>query len=107
MEKLWLFLDDERLPPRDDKNWKVFRKVGEMLEFILANPRKVAGISFDHDLGSGNATGYDAAKAIHAFIYMRVWNPERLDLRVHSANPVGAARMQQVIQSLELLFDGD
>lgn len=50
-----LFLDDERFPPEDGREWAVVRSVAEAIAWVEANgcPDHVA---FDHDLGA-DATG--------------------------------------------------
>ena len=105
-ETFWLFLDDVRDPPNDGRNWQVFRKVGDLLEFILTHPNQIAGISFDHDMGDGNATGKDALDVIHALIYMREWFPAKKPvLTVHSANSVRVPVMEKIIGNIYNLFD--
>lgn len=104
-EMFWLFLDDVREPPNDGKNWKVFCKVGDLIEFILTHPNQVAGISFDHDLGDGNATGKDALDVIYSLVYMREWFPAITPvLTVHSANSVRVPVMKAIIRNIQDLF---
>lgn len=106
MKEFWLFLDDEREPPKGDgKNWVLFRTVGELIEFILVHPKEIAGISFDHDLGLNRATGMQALNVIHSMVFSRVWNPEReVKLFVHSANSAAVPQMEGLARQIEELF---
>lgn len=99
-----LFLDDVRLPPADGRGpWTVVRTLAEACAVLSGSDVEEA--SLDHDLGqcaacadgerdtcSHAATGYDLVK----------WMAEtghwpRTKPVVHSANPVGAAAMRQMI----------
>jgi hypothetical protein len=92
-----LFIDDLRSPP--DSSWHVVKTAEEAMEFITKN--KVDEISFDHDLGDPDAlTGYDVAKWLEEQVYTdQLEAPKKM--YVHSANPVGAKRIKQAIQSIE------
>ena len=59
----------------------------------------VTELSLDHDLGENVPTGYDVAAWLEAQVYMRGMVPPKL-LKVHSANPVGKARILQTFQSI-------
>lgn len=91
-----LFLDDYREPPDSGINWTIARTGEEAVAMIQAQgcPQFV---SFDHDLGEG-MTGYDFAKwIINEAVEERVSIPEDFKFRVHSANPVGARNIQQLL----------
>ena len=60
MQKINIYLDDERNPRRDD--WIVVRNYSEF-EKILNSVDFVDEISFDHDLGE-EKTGYDCLKLL-------------------------------------------
>ena len=60
MQKINIYLDDERNPRRDD--WIVVRNYSEF-EKILNSVDVVDEISFDHDLGE-EKTGYDCLKLL-------------------------------------------
>jgi hypothetical protein len=90
-----LWLDDERPAPA---GWRHVRTAAEALEALQAGG--VVEISLDHDLGEPSAgTGYEVACAIEAAaaegqLGMLRW-------RVHSANPVGRAKMEAALRSAE------
>lgn len=103
-----LYLDDVRNPPAGNE-WTVCRTVAEAMAVMLSGP--VEYMSLDHDLDvcpichpdeQGGAT--IAAPCVHAttgydFVKwmadMRRW--PRHKPMVHSANPVGAHAMRQMI----------
>jgi NAD+-processing family protein with receiver domain len=102
-DRVRLYLDDVRNPPDDGEPWALCRTLDEAKALLLAG---VDEASLDHDLGMCSecwselgpnncphvGTGYDLVKwmAEHG-----VW--PRLKPRVHSANPVGAHAMRQMI----------
>lgn len=85
-----LFLDDERFPPGTGEGWTIVRTMGEAVAYMDANGCPPF-ISFDHDLGDGEPTGYDLINWMierdldeaGAFI------PADFDFYVHSQNPTG------------------
>jgi Cyclic-phosphate processing Receiver domain len=94
--KIWL--DDERPAP---DGWVCVETSADAIRLLETNPGHVEALSLDHDLG-GDDTGY----------LVIAWLEERValdgfaapvELRVHSANPVGRARMQQTIDSIRRL----
>ncbi len=107
-----LFVDDERQPP--DDTWMVVRDGKEAIGTLLAmsssafNPKSGMQIfpatlcevlSLDHDLGENVPTGYDVAAWLEEAVFTQGVVPPML-LRVHSANPVGRARILQTFQSI-------
>jgi hypothetical protein len=90
-----LFLDDNRFPPAKG-TWVIARNFAQAVNIVHKNGFPTF-ISFDHDLGDDSPTGYDFAK----------WLVERdLDVHdmpadfaftVHSANPVGAQNIENVL----------
>ena len=89
-----LFLDDIRKPP--DSSWDVVRDYNSFVKYIESNGVPDV-ISFDHDLGlttySNEKTGLDCIK------YLIEKNLEIKEYVLHSANPVGKANMDSLIQS--------
>lgn len=84
-----LFIDDERDPVGDD--WTICRSYSETIRTLTANKDCPQYISFDHDLGPEEMTGYDIAKWIVNFDIKRAgtYIPFDFDWYVHSQNPVG------------------
>lgn len=111
IEKIKIFLDDEREPPGDD--WVVCRNVAEFSKAIDNDWPDV--ISFDHDLSLNKLTfvsemcertyegiedtGMSAVKLlIDCHINLPPWAyfPE---CRFHTANPVGKENMRSYVMS--------
>lgn len=90
--KVWL--DDERpMPEGFDKH---VRTAGDAMDLLKSGG--VSFISLDHDLGNdSNGTGYDVAKFIEEGAFLGTVPP--MDVRVHSANPVGAAKIRMCIEN--------
>lgn len=92
-----LFIDDERFPVYDD--WIIARSFKEVKSLVekMGMPNH---ISFDHDLGKDQPTGFDIAKwmcevdmdKIHVF-------PSDFTYYVHSQNPVGAKNIQSYLEN--------
>lgn len=98
-----MFIDDERNPPDvkwdilgtkqqywDGKPWIVCRTMAEVKEVMSENGFPYY-ISFDHDLGREEPTGYDIVKFMVGLL-MDNENllPDDFSFGVHSKNPVGA-----------------
>jgi hypothetical protein len=106
-----LFIDDERAPLDvkwgtvgerrlyREEEWLIARNWAEVLELIvsLGMPHT---ISFDHDLGDNQPTGYDIAKRIADLIINAEYelDPEFFVL-VHSKNPVGAENIRHYMKN--------
>lgn len=88
MMKLWL--DDIRKPP--DEGW-TWASDAEMAMHILSTGH-VTEVSLDHDLGDGVPTGYDVITWLERqYATGRMTRP--IIIHIHTANPVGRARMEQ------------
>ena len=100
-----LFIDDERDPPNDGKSWRIARTFNEV-ERLLSLHGAPAYISFDHDLGDGEPTGYDIVKTmVEGDMGERpnsgfdVGLHADLDFYVHSQNPIGKANIEALMAS--------
>lgn len=100
-----LFIDDERFPPDDGQAWQIARNLTEVASLIseLGPPNY---ISFDHDLGDKEPTGYDIAKKFVdgdlgqlAGTEFAGGLPETFVFYVHSQNPVGARNIRALLES--------
>lgn len=95
-----LFIDDERDPPNDGREWVVARdQFNALMEIFVRGMPKY--ISFDHDLGENKYTGYDIVKEI---VEIDMNNSdskynfsENFDFYVHSQNPVGKANIEGLL----------
>ena len=92
-----LFLDDERFPPEDGKQWQIARTVDDALMLLHAFGCPTF-ISFDHDLGEDQPTGMDFAKTL-VYLDQKTSNyiPRDFTFYVHSQNPVGAANIRSYL----------
>lgn len=91
-----IYLDDIRNPKSE--GWEIIRNFDDFVNLIneFGIPDE---ISFDHDLGENEKTGYDCAKWLCEYCWTNgipipAWN-------VHSANPVGRDNIVQLIQNYE------
>ena len=91
-----VFLDDVRPAP---EGWVLVRWPSEVIALLEAG--EVAELSLDHDLGDDKITGYDVLVWLEEAVAMRGFVPPTI--RIHSANVVGRARMEQAIASIERL----
>lgn len=94
-----LFIDDERFPPDDGRSWQVARNKEQVLQLLRIFQEMPTFISFDHDLGDGEPTGYDIAKCLvdldlDGHLYFDVTN---FDFYVHSQNPVGKQNIEKYL----------
>lgn len=89
--KVWL--DDVRPKPDEFDIW--ITNAATAINVIRTGGVMV--ISLDHDLGDPDAkTGYDVACAIEEGAYRGTIPP--LEIRVHSANPVGRKNIEACVQ---------
>ena len=92
-----LFIDDERFPPDDGREWVIVRSSEEAIECIRT--RGIPDfISYDHDLG-----GYDTAMRFIMWLIDAYLDGELgtfpVNYTIHSQNPVGA-------RNIKCLLDG-
>ncbi len=91
-----MFIDDERFPPANNQQWKICRSFDQVKEVIKEHgfPKH---ISFDHDLGDQQPTGYDIAKwMVECDLDQRVI-PDDLSFYVHSQNPIGKRNIEALL----------
>ena len=89
----YLFLDDERYPPKDGNRWVIVRCYEDFVAVIqkLGLPKF---ISFDHDLGEGE-NGYACAR----WLVQNEYYP--IKYYVHSQNPIGKQNIEKLLESWE------
>lgn len=94
-----LWLDDERpMPDGFDLHVKTSR---EAIKAIREGG--VSMVSLDHDLGEGNGTGYEVAKYIEEAAFNGALIP--MEIRVHSANPVGRNNIRRCIDNAKRYWE--
>lgn len=90
--KLWL--DDEREAP---EGWQRTYTATGCIGALRTG--KVTHLSLDHDLGT-EATGYDVLCWIERAQRVNVPAFALPEIAIHSANPVGRARMEAALRSI-------
>lgn len=95
MDEISLWLDDLRVMPEGFNTWA--HNAEEAIRHLQTG--RVRLISFDHDLGDGEGTGYTVAK----YIERAVHDGEMIcpEWRIHSANPVGVKNIKDAMLSAE------
>lgn len=99
-----IMLDDERTPSflnwsKEDGPIVVVRDFNQFKAAIKKHASNIGIISFDHDLGLDSKSGYDCITWLESQIHFgNVPLPPILE--VHSMNPIGRIRIQQVINKL-------
>lgn len=99
-----MFIDDERYPPDDGKRWVICRNKLDVDWYVQMHgiPKF---ISFDHDLGEDQPTGYDIAKMLVEYDLGtdeqdKAWHGtlrEGFQYYVHSQNPIGKANIEGLL----------
>ncbi len=91
-----VYLDDERKTP---EGW--VRTYSPLETIILLKTGEVTELSLDHDLGDDFrvGTGYDVLTWLEEKMYEDESFPLP-EMKVHSANPAAALRMNQAINSI-------
>lgn len=98
-----IFLDDCRDPgwvyPDDLHVWSICRNFDDVknLVMIFGIPNV---ISFDHDLGDNEPTGFDVAKwIVEGDLNGDHKIPQDFVYRVHSSNPVGCENIEYLLNN--------
>lgn len=94
-----LYLDDVR-KPKTDRDWVVVNSFAEFCDAIteLGLPDHV---SFDHDLGDDEPSGYDCVKWLVRYLLDNQIQTGAFTYNAHSANPVGRDNILGLLQSWE------
>jgi len=111
-----LFIDDERTP--DDvtwapyeirekyhsEKWVIVRSVPSAMSIIINRGSMPNFISFDHDLGENQLTGYKLAQiliddALNFPDELHMQFPSDFAFYVHSKNPVGKANIEGLLNN--------
>ena len=96
-----LYLDDIRNPHQSgyqDSEWIVCKNDKTFKDMFESFDRIITHVSFDHDIDSYNndgteVTGYDCVKWLCDYILDNNLDISNLDIRFHTANPVGKENM--------------
>ena len=92
-----MYLDDIR-NPKTSNNWFVVRSFKDAIFYMNKNGCP-SYISFDHDLGKNEKTGFDLTKwIIEKDLNMNgKFIPQNFNFNVHSANPIGKINIEGLL----------
>jgi len=94
-----LFIDDERFPPKSTDDWIITRTFHETMRFIDKHGMPHF-ISFDHDLGYNELTGYDIAQELVLCDMNGIYKfPDGFAYTTHSMNPVGKKNIEGLLDN--------
>ena len=98
IEMTWnLFLDDERFPPNDGREWVIARNHDEVVHLIANVYGTIPSyVSFDHDLGGEDISVKFIWWMIDAYLDERITS-FTTQYYVHSQNPIGAANIRSLM----------
>lgn len=91
-----IFIDDERMPPDDGSYWYIVRNFNQF-KHVITTERFPNFISFDHDLGENEPTGYDIAHYIVELDLDHNIIPGNFKWYTHSQNPIGKANIDNLL----------
>lgn len=100
-----IFIDDERFPTANhDNSWVILRSFNQVMEYLdqLKKDTDILPdyISFDHDLGEDQPSGYDIAKKLVELDMDGIMLfPDNFAWTVHSMNPVGKENIDLFLRS--------
>ena len=89
--KIWV--DDLRPVPPGYTGTRSVNETIALIEKCEMENIKIELLDLDHDLGDYAADGGDAIKILDFLAERESWYP----IRIHTANPVGRANMQRMI----------
>jgi len=103
----YIFLDDIRTPPNDGNEWTLVQDIESAMRLLIeawyCRSDDIV-LSLDHDLGDNVPTGNDLVNQIERMVATQYEFKPKLEMRIHSANPVGRQNMERGIQSIYRLL---
>lgn len=100
-----MFIDDQRIPRNvtwielPNRSWQICRNIDEVMQNIWTRGFPEF-ISFDHDLGLDEPTGYDIAKRlVEMDMDGDIQIPTNFAFAVHSQNPIGAKNIKRYLDN--------
>lgn len=99
-EKINLFIDDERYPANDGRQWHIVRSYDEAITFLESLDEGPAVVYFDNDLGHDSLEGCKIADWMieHDMDLGGKWIPQNFEFYAHSRNSV---RVEYINGTLE------
>ena len=93
-KKIKLWLDDLRTAPEGFVNVKSVNQAIREIEKWKQEGATIELLDLDHDLGDYAEDGGDAIKLLDYLVDRKTFYP----IKIHTANPVGRANMQRMIE---------
>ncbi len=93
MEEIKIWLDDVRPAPEGYEHTKSVNETIKLIEKCQAEGIEIAEFDLDHDLGDYAHDGGDAIRLLDYLAEFELFYP----IKFHTANPVGRANMQRVV----------
>lgn len=95
-----MFIDDERFPPADGQEWIICRTLQEVTRVCRNEGKLPDYVSFDHDLGENEPTGYVIAKWMVDMDLDEILKfPDNFAFYAHSQNPVGKKNIEAYLDN--------
>lgn len=91
-----LFIDDERFPPNDGREWVIVRSSQEAI-YTVAERGAPSFISYDHDLGGNDTSMRFITWMIDAYLDGELQSFP-VNYTIHSQNPVGARNIAELLK---------
>lgn len=95
-----LYVDDIRKAP---KGWLLARTIDEAVRMIVR--WKPTDISLDHDIGNYDETFQSVAHLIGQMYMNDAFWADELEVSIHSDNPVGAKRLQDILEEYSIFAE--
>ena len=92
-----IFIDDERFPVSEDVI--ICRNFSDFVNLVTTTKETISFISFDHDLGEKQPTGYDIVKWLVDYDQYHDIINENFSFFVHSQNPVGKQNIESLMNN--------
>lgn len=91
-----MFIDDERFPPNDGKEWAIVRSSDEAIKYVQTHgvPEFV---SYDHDLGADDTSMKFIGWMIDQYLDQSITDFP-VKYAIHSQNPVGARNIETLLR---------
>ena len=93
-KKIKLWLDDLRTAPEGFVHVKSVNQAIKEIEKCNKEGETIELLDLDHDLGDYAEDGGDAIKLLDYLVERKTFYP----IKIHTANPVGRANMQRMIE---------
>ena len=89
-----IYVDDVRPVPQGYIGTKSVYETIDLIEFIEEKGGNIEYLDLDHDLGDFSWLGGDAIKLLDYLVMEQKYYP----IKIHTANPVGRANMERMIE---------